>query len=43
MKWNDITIYLLNDDDRDGDLETNDGYEFDDDNDKINKWETYMV
>ena len=37
MKWNDITIDLLNDDVGDGDLEINHG------DDKWNEGETYMV
>ena len=43
MKWNDITLEILNDDDGDGDLETDDGDYLNNGDDKWNEVATYMV
>ena len=43
MKWNNIALDLLNDDDGDGDLEIDDGDDLDNGDGKWNEGETYMV
>ena len=43
MKWNDITLDLLNDDDGDDDLETDDGDDLENGDDKWNEGASYMV
>ena len=43
MRWSDLTLDLFNNDDEYGDLETDNGYDLDNGDDKSNEGETYMV